>query len=92
MVLGLAYRTGVPWNESAYANADFDAKLTQAEGILDIEARSQVIGELEEIMQEDGPIVQPVWRAIYAGYDSRVKGFSMHPTSYIFCDGLAIES
>ena len=91
MVLGLAYRSGVPWNESAYANAEFDAKLTEAEGILDIEARSQVIGELEEIMQQDGPIVQPLWRAIYAGYDNRVKGFSMHPTSYIFCDELAIE-
>jgi len=92
MVLGLAYRSGVPWNESHYANPEFDAKLTEAEGILDVEARSKVIGELEEIMQQDGPIVQPVWRAIYAAYDTRVKGFQMHPTSYIFANEIAIES
>jgi peptide/nickel transport system substrate-binding protein len=92
MVLGLAYRSGVPWNESHYANPDFDAKLTAAEGILDLEERSKVIGELEQIMQEDGPIVQPVWRAVYAAYDTRVKGYSMHPTDYIFANELAIES
>ncbi len=92
MVLGLAYRSGVPWNESHYANPEFDAKLTEAEGVLDIEARSKIIGEIETIMQEDGPIVQPVWRAIYAAYDTRVKGFTMHPTSYIFGNELAIES
>ena len=92
MVLGLAYRSGVPWNESHYANPDFDAKLTAAEGVLDLEARSKLIGEIEQIMQEDGPITQPIWRAVYAAYDSRVKGYTMHPTDYIFANELAIES
>jgi len=92
MVLGLAYRSGVPWNESHYANADFDAKLTQAEGILDIDARREVMAELETIMQEDGPIVQPLWRAIYNVSDTRVQGYIMHPTSYIFGETLAIDS
>jgi len=32
MVLGLAYRTGTPWNESSYSNPEFDKLLTQAEG------------------------------------------------------------
>jgi peptide/nickel transport system substrate-binding protein len=92
MVLGLAYRGGVPWNESHYNNAEFDAKLTQAEGILDIDARREVMGELEIIMQEDGPIVQPLWRAIYCVADTRVHGYQMHPTSYIFGETLAIDS
>ena len=91
MVLGLAYRSGVPWNESHYANPEFDAKLTEAEGILDVEARSKVIGELETIMQEDGPLVQPIWRAVYVAYDNRVKGFAMHPTNYIFANEIALE-
>ena len=63
MVLGLAYRTGVPWNESAYSNKQFDELLTKAEGTLDVKARSEIVGELEKIMQEDGPIVQPLWRS-----------------------------
>jgi peptide/nickel transport system substrate-binding protein len=92
MVLGLAYRSGVPWNEAHYANAEFDALLTKAEGTLDIEDRKQTMKELETIMQEDGPIVQPTWRAVYAAYDQRVKGFTLHPTLYIFGEELAIES
>ncbi|MDA0340974.1 MAG: ABC transporter substrate-binding protein, partial [Proteobacteria bacterium] len=34
MVLGLAYRKGVPWNEAAYDNPKFDAALDDAEGTL----------------------------------------------------------
>ena len=90
MVLGLAYRTGVPWNESSYSNPEFDRLLTKAEGILDVEARRKVMCQLETIMQEDGPIVQPLWRSVFTGMDKRVKGFKMHPTSYIFADELGI--
>lgn len=84
MVLGLAYRSDVPWNESHYSNADFDARLTDAEGTLNIEDRKAIMMELETILQEDGPIVQPLWRSVFAVAKSSVRGFSMHPTSYIF--------
>ncbi len=92
MVLALAYRTGVPWNESAYSNKEFDALLTKAEGTVDVKARSEILGKLEKIMQEDGPIVQPLWRSVYAAYDKKVKGFEIHPTLYIFGEQLALES
>jgi peptide/nickel transport system substrate-binding protein len=91
MVLGLAYRTGVPWNESSYSNPEFDRLLTEAEGILEVDKRRVVMAKLEQILQQDGPIVQPLWRVVQAGYDRRVKGFRMHPTSYIFLDELAVE-
>lgn len=86
MVLGLAYRTGVPWNESFYSNPKFDETLTRAEGILDVEERRKVMVELEQIMQEDGPIVQPLWRAVFTGMDKRIQGFQIHPTYYLFCE------
>lgn len=92
MVLGLAYRSGVPWNESHYSNPEFDELLTKAEGTLDIDTRRETIGQLEKIMQEDGPIAQPLWRAVYTGYDKRVKGFKLHPTYYIFGEELSIET
>ena len=59
MVLALAYRTGVPWNESNYSNTRFDALLSKAEGIVDVEERREVMAEIEALMQEDGPIIQP---------------------------------
>lgn len=92
MTLGLAYRTGVPWNESHYSNAEFDTLLTKAEGTLDVSARSEIMGQLERIMQEDGPIVQPIWRGLFGVQDKRVKGFTMHPTRFIFGEELAIET
>jgi peptide/nickel transport system substrate-binding protein len=91
MVLGLAYRTGVPWNESSYANPEFDNLLTQAEGILDPDKRRVVMAKLEQMLQDDGPIVQPLWRVVQTGYHKRVKGFRMHPSQYIFLDELAVE-
>ena len=92
MVLALAYRSGVPWNESHYSNPEFDSLLTKAEGTADVEKRRAVMAELEKIMQEDGPITQPIWRGLITGFDKRVKGFKLHPTSYIFGEELAIES
>jgi peptide/nickel transport system substrate-binding protein len=92
MVLALAYRSGVPWNESSYANPEFDELLTKAEGVIDVEERRKVIAQIETIMQEDGPVVQPIWRSVFTAYDKKVKGFKMHPTLYIFAEDLAIES
>ncbi len=92
MVLALAYRTGVPWNESAYSNKEFDELLSKAEGTIDIKARSEILGKLETIMQQDGPIAQPLWRSVYAAYDKRVSGFEIHPTLYIFGEQLAIAA
>ena len=61
MVLDLAYRTGVPWNETSYSNPEFDKLLNQADTTMDIAKRREVLGKLEEIMHEDGPVVQPLW-------------------------------
>jgi peptide/nickel transport system substrate-binding protein len=92
MSLALAYRSGVPWNESKYSNAEFDRLLAMAEGTLDIAARRELMARLEAILQDDGPIVQPLWRAILTFHDKRVQGFRPHPTRYIFGHQLAIQA
>lgn len=91
MVLGLAYRSGVPWNESRMADAEFDSLLTKAEGTLDVDERREIIGQLEMIMQERGPIVQPLWRGLYSGWSVKVLGYNQHPTQYIFGETLALQ-
>ena len=63
MTLSLAYRTGGTWNESDYSSPEFDALLTQAEGLLDVDKRRDGVRQkIEALLQEDGPIVQPLWR------------------------------
>lgn len=90
MTLGLAYRTGGAFNESGYSNAEFDKLLTEAEATLDVGKRREIMGKIEVIMQEDGPIVQPLWRNVQTGYDKRVRGFRMHPSQYIFAEQIAV--
>ena len=92
MSLALAYRSGGPWNESKYSNPEFDRLLSQAEGTLDVASRREIMARLEAILQDDGPIVQPVWRSIFTFHDKRVQGFRAHPTLYIFGHQLAIQA
>jgi peptide/nickel transport system substrate-binding protein len=89
--LGLAYRGGAPWNESGYANPEFDRLLDLAEATLDLEARRKTMSEIEKLMQEDGPIVQPLWAPVFAAYDRRVKGVELYPSRSLFADELAVE-
>jgi len=91
MVLSLAYRCGVPWNESSYCNPEFDRLLTKAEGIVDPEERSKVMAKLQRILQEDGTIIQPFWRGLLTVHHERVKGFQEHPSQYIFGEQLAVD-
>lgn len=79
-VLALAYKSGVAWNESAFANAEFDELLGKASAIADAAERSKVMERIEQIMQEEGVMVQPYWRSIYRHFDPKVKGGDMHPT------------
>ncbi len=82
MVLGLAYRTGVPWNESSYANPEFDAALTAAESTLNVEDRRAKMEKVEKILQDDAVLVQPFFRAVFTAIRDNVVGFEMHPTRY----------
>ncbi len=79
-VLALAYRSGEPWNESAFSNAEFDALLAEALSIADADARREVMAKLQKIMQDEGVIVQPYWRSIYRHHKENVVGAEMHPT------------
>ena len=91
-VLALAYRSGEPWNESAFANAEFDALLADALAIADADQRREVMAKLQKIMQDEGVIIQPYWRSIYRHHKANVVGADMHPTFEIHVTklGLAI--
>jgi peptide/nickel transport system substrate-binding protein len=82
MVLSLGYRTGVPWNETAYANAEFDAALDKAESILDVEARKAQMETVERIIQDDAIMIQPLYRPVYTVVAEKVHGYPAHPTQY----------
>lgn len=82
MVLALAYRAGVPWNESSYNNPEFDKALTEAESTFDVENRRVKMEKAEKILQDDAVIVQPFFRSVFTAVSDKVVGFEMHPTLY----------
>lgn len=82
MVLNLGYRSGVPWNESHYANPAFDAALDEASSILDVNERRKVMAKVQKILQDDAVIAQPLWRAVFSATSDKVMGYRTHPTLY----------
>ncbi|MER8490151.1 ABC transporter substrate-binding protein [Mesorhizobium australicum] len=79
-VLALGYRTGEAWNETAYSNPDFDAKLKQALSLIDVAKRKEVMKDVEQILQDSGVIIQPFWQKLYSHTNKRVKNYGVHQT------------
>jgi peptide/nickel transport system substrate-binding protein len=78
-ILALAYKSGVAWNETAFANEEFDAELTKALAIADAEERRKVMERLQTIMQEQGVLIQPFWRSVFRHAADNVRGADAHP-------------
>ncbi len=83
MVLGLAYRSGVPWNESHFSSPEFDAALADAEATVDVDVRRAKMENVQKILQDAAVMVQPLWRPIYSLTTSAVRGYGAHPAREI---------
>ncbi|HHZ07247.1 MAG TPA: ABC transporter substrate-binding protein [Rhizobiales bacterium] len=90
-VLALAYRSGEAWNESAYSNPEFDAKLNAALAIADAEKRRELMKDIEAILQSDGVIIQPFWRALYRHHADYVKNLVMHQTFELHLENVWLD-
>ncbi|MEL6203900.1 MAG: ABC transporter substrate-binding protein [Pseudomonadota bacterium] len=77
-ILGLAYKTGVAWNEAAFSNAEFDALLAEANSIADADARREVMGKLQRIMIDEGVVIQPYWRTAIRHHKDNLVGCDKH--------------
>ena len=79
-ILALAYRTGEAWNESAYSNPDFDAKLNEALGVADADKRRELMKDIQMMLQDSGVIIQSYWRSLFNFNTDAVKNYYQHPT------------
>ncbi len=77
-VLGLAYRSGEAWNESGFANAEFDKLLDEANSIADADKRRVVMAKLQGLMIDEGVTIQPYWRTISRHHKDTLTGVDMH--------------
>lgn len=81
--LSLAYRSGAVWNETGYANPEFDALLDQAMALSDAAQRRAVMAKIETMLRDDGVIIQPYWRTLYNHHNGRLANATRHPSDEI---------
>lgn len=86
MVLPLAYTEEAigNWNETRWTDDEFETLLRQAEGTLDVEARREIMGQIEDIMQERGPIANSFWKNVWNITHEKFRGVVGHPTDHDF--------
>jgi peptide/nickel transport system substrate-binding protein len=90
-VLALAYRSGEAWNETAYANPDFDKKLGAALAVADASKRKDLMKDIEATLQDSGIIIQPFWRSLYRHHADYVKNLKMHQTFELHLDQVWLD-
>lgn len=91
-VLTLAYKTGVAWNETGLASAEFDTMLEEASAISDADARRELMVKIQAFMREDGTIIQPYWRSLFRHSRPGIIGADSHPINEIHVHKLALEA
>jgi len=88
MVLNLAYvgdSEGNPasWNESRWMDDEFSELLDEANGTLDVERRTEIFCDLQQIQYDRGSIGIPYWRNRFNAYASTLQNVPNHPTFYM---------
>jgi peptide/nickel transport system substrate-binding protein len=84
MVLPLAYIEEAigAWNETRWSDPEFEELLREAEATLDVEARRELMSQIEDIMQERGPIGNSFWKNVWNITHERFQNIVGHPTAY----------
>jgi peptide/nickel transport system substrate-binding protein len=78
--MSLAYTTTGSWNETGMANAEFDALMAEALSLADAEKRREVTAKLCTILQDEGFIINPLFRSIFRHAKENLMGVEMHPS------------
>ncbi len=84
MVLPLAYTKEAigAWNETRWYDDKFTALLNEAQQMLDVEKRRAIMCDMEDIMQEKGPIAISYWVKVIDISSKKMHGVKVHPTSF----------
>jgi peptide/nickel transport system substrate-binding protein len=87
MLLPLAYIADadgnpVPWNETRWVDQEFSDILKQAEATIDLAARKEQCGKLEEIQKERGSICTPFFMNVWKIYTKNLHDVLPSPEEY----------
>jgi peptide/nickel transport system substrate-binding protein len=77
------FRSGVPNNETFYANADFDALLDKARSTIDVAAARDLYVQAQQIIFEDGGVLIPFLKNGRRVLSGNVTGLPVNREEFI---------
>ncbi len=87
MGLRLAYTSDAdgnpgPWNETKWVDPELEDLLDQADVTIDVEERRELMGKIQDIMVDRGPVGIPYWTNAVVTYDKSLRNINAHPAGY----------
>ncbi len=82
-ILNEAYRSGASWNESRFANAEYDRLLDEARSTLDPAAAREMYIKAQEILFNEGGTFIPYFENERLVTSARVSGIPSKPEDYV---------
>ena len=76
---GSRRRIGQALVEAGFANEEFDKVLAEASAIADADKRREHCLRLQQIMRDEGVIIQPYWRSTFRHHVAGLVNAEMHP-------------
>ena len=89
-MFNLAYYSKGIWNESHWANPDFDALLEKFDSTLDEATRKQQLVQLSDMLSKDGSVMIPSWRQDAAMLRKNIH-YTLHPQAFDWFGNLWVE-
>ena len=77
-MLGVAYKAGVPWNESHWTNPKFDKLLSDARAETDFAKRKVYIWAMQEMLSKEGGVLVPGFRDYLSASNKKIGGITPH--------------
>lgn len=86
-MLNLAFRCGVPWNESHWCEPEFDKLLDELDATVDMARRTAFCRTIEDFMTTKGPEVIWGFQRVFRPVRNNVRGVEASPISHAHLDG-----
>ena len=79
MMLALAYKSTAAWNETFWKNERFDSLLDMATAETDFSKKYEMLGEMQQLISDEGGSLTPVTGGYLDAHSSKLKGFGQNP-------------
>ena len=84
--LNSAYKTHGVWNASHYSNPAFDSAFTEFQSAVGVDAQKAACAKLEQISNDDTPIVIPYFYNYLSGHSKKFQGVRVSALGQMFLD------